>query len=56
VGIARVRRGTAIVDENNISEKIINDFVAMDAAFDPDQLPDSSLGKLDYLFFKILSS
>ena len=39
-----MRSGTAILDEDEQSEKIINDIVAMDAAFDPHQLPDLSLG------------
>lgn len=43
--MTKVRRGTTIFDENDLSEKIINDIVAMDAAFDPSQLPDLSQGE-----------
>jgi len=43
-----VRSGTNEVEnteeETNLSEKLINDIVAMDAAFDPNQLPDLSVG------------
>ena len=45
-GITRVRSGTAILDEDEQSEKIINDIVAMDASFDYHNLPDLSQGKL----------
>ena len=42
--MTRVRRGTTVLDDNNLSEKIINAIVAIDAAFDKNQLPDLSLG------------
>lgn len=44
--MTRVRRGTTINDDTIFSEKIINDIVAMDASFDPHQLPDLSIGIL----------
>lgn len=44
MGITRVRSGTTINDANDLSEKIINDIVSMDASFDQHQLPDLSTG------------
>jgi hypothetical protein len=54
VGMTRVRRGTTILDENNLAEKIINDIVAMDAAFDPSKLPDLSVGKTQIIHFSYI--
>ena len=48
VGLTRVRSGTTIPNEaTDASEKIINEIVAMDASFDPYDLPDMSRGKRD---------
>lgn len=47
MGITRVRSGTTIDDNNDLSEKIINDIVAMDASFDVHQLPDMSTGRIN---------
>ena len=44
MGITRVRSGTTLNDNNDLSEKIINDIVSMDASFDANQLPDFSTG------------
>jgi hypothetical protein len=44
-GMTRVRSGTATLDDHDEqSEKIIHDIVAMDASFDPHELPDLSVG------------
>jgi hypothetical protein len=43
--MASVRRGTELnPDYEDLHEKIINDIVAMDAAYDPAELPDLSIG------------
>lgn len=47
-GMTRVRRGTTTNEDSDMSEKIINDIVAMDAAFDPQQLPDLSIGNWNF--------
>jgi hypothetical protein len=52
--MTRVRRGTTILDENNLAEKIINDIVAMDAAFDPSKLPDLSVGIISVHSYKLV--
>ena len=44
VGITRVRSGTALLDDEERRQKIINDIVAMDATYDAHQLPDLSIG------------
>lgn len=53
VGMTRVRRGTTIDDDTEFdqSEKIINDIVNMDAGFDSNQLPDLSIGEIQYYCF-----
>jgi hypothetical protein len=57
-----VRSGTNEVEnideEVNISEKLINDIVAMDAAFDPNQLPDLSVGIVwqQFLYYKQINN
>lgn len=42
--LTRSRKGTFISDEKTQAEKIINDIVFMDAAYDLNQLPDLSAG------------
>lgn len=45
MGMTRVRSGTTLENYNDLSEKIINDIVSMDASFDVHQLPDMSTGR-----------
>lgn len=45
VDLTRSRKGTFVSDEKDQAEKIINDIVFMDAAYDLNQLPDLSTGK-----------